>query len=68
MRYVEARLTRDNRDSVYRIYVTDALQGIPQQKFSNKRYIDLIQPVKVDTRTGDEIAAEVIKKLGLKVV
>lgn len=32
------------------------------------RYIDIIKPKPKDTRTGDEIAADVIKKAGLKLV
>lgn len=33
-----------------------------------KRYADVIKLVPVDRRTGEEIAADVIKKCGLKVV
>lgn len=31
------------------------------------RYVDMINPQPVDNRTGDEIALDVINKLGLKV-
>ena len=31
------------------------------------RYIDIIEPKKVDTRTGDEIVADIIKRAGLVV-
>ena len=31
------------------------------------RYIDVIEPKKVDTRTGDEIVADIIKRGGLVV-
>lgn len=31
-----------------------------------ERWIDLIEPKAADNRTGDEIAAEVIKNAGLK--
>lgn len=33
-----------------------------------QRWVDVITPKKQDTRTGAEIAADVIKKAGLKVV
>ena len=31
------------------------------------RYVDMIHPQPVDTRTGDEIALDVIQRLNLKV-
>lgn len=34
----------------------------------HSRYVDIIKPRKQDNRTGDEIAAEIIKRHGLKVV
>ena len=51
----------------YRIYITDSLQLSAQDKYLTVRYADLIKPKKVDQRTGDEIAAQVIKELGLRV-
>lgn len=55
-------------DAGYRIYVTDSLNLTPQNKYLTVRYADLIKPRgKVDTRTGDEIAAQVINDLGLRI-
>lgn len=65
MRYVKARLEQEQREMAYRLYVTDSLQNIPQQKFMTKRFADVIINKPEDTRTGDEIAAEVIAKAGL---
>lgn len=65
MRYVEARVEQNYRDEAYRIYVTDSLQNIPQEKYLSKRYYDIICPIQ-DNRSGDEIAADVINKLGLQ--
>lgn len=36
--------------------------------YMTSKYVDLINRKPVDSRTGDEIAADVIKKCGLKVV
>lgn len=63
------------RNKSYQIYVTDTLSHIAHNTghfVSNgvapsKRWIDIIEPKKEDTKTGDEVALEVIKKLGLKV-
>lgn len=65
MRYVRARYEEQQRELAYRIFVTDSLQNIPQNKYLTVRYKDLIYPKKEDTRTGDEVALQVITKLGL---
>jgi len=51
----------------YRIYITDCLQNAPQGKFLQKRYADVAGLIKQDERSGDEIATELIKELGLKI-
>lgn len=66
MRYVEARIEEYNREEAYRIYVTKSLQLAPQNKFMKKSYDELLKPHKVDTRSGDEIVADIIKSAGLK--
>lgn len=81
MRYVEARLTEKTHALMYRIYVTDTLQCIANEikvLFSKsgdyaikKRYYDFYKevnkPGKEETRTGDEIIADLKGKLeGLK--
>lgn len=48
----------------YQVYVTDALQNIPQNKYSTVRWLDTLK--EQDTRTGDEIAIDVISSVGLK--
>lgn len=68
-----ARWTEKQRDTAYRIYVTDALKVIGENTMSfgggscmTERYIDLIKNNKVkDDRTGEEIAADFIKRAGL---
>ena len=66
MRYVGARLESEYRAEAYRIYVTDSLQGIPQNKYNTQRYINLVSPKPVKKGDGDKIALDVIKRAGLK--
>ena len=60
---------------IYQTYVTDSLKAIAEntQRYAGgvvlqKRYVEIINSKPPDNRTGDEIAADVIKKAGLKVV
>ncbi len=54
----------------YRVYLTDALQIVGENtakqsggRYLERRYYDLINPKPVDTRTGDEIIADIIAKI-----
>lgn len=60
------------KDEAYRIYITDALKVISENtakfasgQFMTKRYAELYDVPPKETRTGAEIAADVIKKAGL---
>ena len=62
------------RDTAYRVYVTDFLILIAENtanfsrgRYVKARYCDIIHPAKVDTRTGDEIVEDIIKRAGLVV-
>nr|DAU01840.1 MAG TPA: hypothetical protein [Caudoviricetes sp.] len=48
--------------------MTDGIYLQGQGKTFGARYCDLIKPHKVDRRTGDEIAADVIRKTGITLV
>ena len=57
------------------MYVTDSLRIMGENtakyaggSYSQERWVDIVSPKKKDTRTGEEIVADVIKKAGLKVV
>ena len=71
MRYVVSRFERESRETAYRIYVTNCLKMLcgntgnaPAMNFH-----DIIERKRnIDTRSGEEIAADVIKRAGLKVV
>lgn len=63
MRYVNARADEQNREETYRLFVTESLRMLPQQKYIGKSYIELLKPEKVETRTGEQVADEVAKSL-----
>lgn len=74
MRYVTARFESHQRDLVYRIFVTDALRMISESaakfgggSFMGKRFYEIIKPKKVDNRSGEQIAVDVFKKMGVTV-
>lgn len=50
----------------YRFYISEVCRNIPRQKFMKKSFHDIIKPKKVDNRSGDEIAQDIITKAGIK--
>lgn len=75
MRYVTTRYQSQQRDLIYRIYVTNCLRIMTENtakqaggNYMTAEYTDLIHPKKKDNRTGNEIAADVIRNTGIKVV
>ena len=75
MRYAIARYESQQRDLVYRIYVTDCLRIISEntakmggESYITAKYEDIINPKTVDNRTGEEIAADIIKRAGIEVI
>ena len=75
MRYAIARYQSQQRDFAYRIYVTDCLRIVTENtaKMSGGSYItaklsDIINPKPVEKRTGEEIAADIIKRAGIEVI
>ena len=69
MKYMVARFFQDYEDLSYRIYTTDMLRTMAMgMKYQSvQRYADLIDHAPKDQRSGDEIAADVIQRCGLKV-
>lgn len=66
MRYVEARLDEYQREETYRFYVTKSLQLLPQNKYLQASYQETVDtPKDIDTRTGDEIVFDIMKRAGL---
>ena len=75
MRYAMARYQSQQRDLAYRIYVADCLRIISENtaKIGGGSYItaklsDIINPKPADNRTGEEIAADIIKRAGIEVI
>ena len=75
MRYAVARYQSQQRDLAYRIYVADCLRIITENtaKIGGGSYItaklfDIINPKPVDNRSGEEIAADIIKRAGIEVI
>ena len=75
MRYATARFNQHQRDLAYRIYVTDCLRmatentaKMSQGAYAAARFYDIINPKPVDNRSGNEIAADIIKRAGIEVI
>ena len=75
MRYAIARYQSQQRDLAYRIYVADCLRIIRKKKkkmgggsYITAKFADIINPKPVENRTGEEIAADIIKRAGIEVI
>ena len=75
MRYAIARYQSQRRELAYRIYVTDCLRiatentaKTSQGSYTAARFYDIINPKPVDNRSGNEIAADIIKRAGIEVI
>ena len=49
-----------------RVCITDALYAVGDNKRMTQRYAELIKPRKVDRRSADEIADDIIRRCGLR--
>lgn len=65
MRYASARFKKEAEEEAYRVYVADVGRGLLKSMGGDmtQRYYDMIHPKPVDPRSGDMIAADVIKRL-----
>ena len=75
MSYASAKFEEWDKELAYQIYMTDALRMIAENtaklsggSYMTKRYAEVLVKEKPDNRTGDEIAADIIKKAGLVVI
>ena len=75
MRYAMARYQSQQRDLAYSIYVTESLRMVAENtaKLSQGTYIaarfyDMINQKPVVNRTGEEIAADIIKRAEIEVI
>lgn len=69
MRYASFKFLQKQNEKAYRIYVTDSLRIIGENggRAICERWIDAVTPKKQDTRTAEEIVADIVKKAGLVV-
>ena len=69
MRYMVARFLQEREELQYRVYTTDMLRtaamGMKYQ--SVQRFEELLDHKPRDTRSGEEIVADVVAQCGLKV-
>jgi len=65
--YVRAAIEQDEEEYTFKVYMSDSVQLAGEDKFITRRWCDIANDLKkpVDNRTGDEVAADVIKRLGL---
>lgn len=75
MRYADCHILSEHERRAWQSYVADSLRVITENTakyagggYIRERWVDIVSPKKKDTRTGEEIVADVIKKSGLKVV
>ena len=68
--YLDARDKAHTRDEAFRVYVTELLRLAQQHRTLVKTYAEVVASLgeRPDTRTGEEIAADVITRLGLEVI
>lgn len=70
MMYCVARYKKIAEEKAYRIYTSDLLMAMCERVTGlsiDKRYIDVIEPSKVDERSCEEITADVVERCGLVV-
>lgn len=73
--YYKARVADEHDELLFRAYLTDAVRictentgkMVPEGQYLPKRYIDILCPQPEDTRDGSEIAADVIRQMGLTI-
>jgi hypothetical protein len=65
MRYVNSRIWEHQREEAYRIYISESLRLLPQNKYIQKPYYEIIQPQTAQNVSGDEVAVDIITRAGL---
>lgn len=70
MAYLRARLQQERDVIAYRVYMADSIYYYARGKAAGVRLSDMLarKASPPDTRTGDEVAADLINRMGLKVV
>ena len=60
-------IKRQDEDALYRYYIADSLYYAKRNSMLSNRFYDIVnkRENEQDNRTGDEIAADVINRMGL---
>jgi hypothetical protein len=73
LRYAAVLLAEREKAAAYRIYVTDCLKLITENtartgggSYMKARYAEVERPAVVDKRTGEEIMADTLSRLGIR--
>ena len=64
---MSAMQSHEDMERAYRVYVTEALRLIPQQKYLSRGFADIIMPRESDDFDADELVRDVISNAGLVV-
>ena len=66
---MDARVQKEYRDETYRIFISETLRLLPQNKTLKMSYNDIVnkKEEKTDTRTGKEVAEQAAQKMGIKI-
>jgi hypothetical protein len=67
-RYAYARYSTYQRDQAYRFYITDELYFNARNQMHTTRFSEIFKPVRKDTRTAEEIIADIVSRAGLEIV
>lgn len=66
IRYVVAKLEQERETTAYRVYMSENIRTLSGVKISFWDWTHPTTTQKQETRTGDEIAFDIIKRAGLK--
>lgn len=59
------RIDADEEEFSYRVFMTDSFRLLGENKALTQRWADLFIEEEKDTRSGDEIVLDVLKRSGL---
>lgn len=65
MRYVMSRYEKTQKDLAYRFYITDGIYAQGNDQHLTNRFADLLSGIGKEEKDGDEIASDIIGRLGL---
>lgn len=70
MHYCVAKYKQNVDEKIYRIYMSDLMKVVCERAAGvsiNKRYIEIMDPHRKDTRSCEEITADIVSRCGLEV-